>query len=298
MVIDGILYAPPSDFLTALAGLGAVPEIPFIDARTFALAVLAATLGVAGLVWGGLTAGALGALGAALSIAWLLPFEVRPAYAVAGWSALAAGGFGLVRRVPATRTLIGAPSVGLLAFGGLVAIAVVAPPSRLIVDASTVVVGPLILTDATVALVSLAMACAVGVRLNWTDPLSQPGAIAAGLLLLYAVSVGVVDIFQRQVGTRPLEDLQREAQLALSLLWSVLGGGAFVIGLRTHLAPVRRAGLALLGLATVKVFIVDLSALDVAYRVLSLVGLGVLLLASAFVYARLGQPEKPVEAEP
>ena len=60
-----------------------------------------------------------------------------------------------------------------------------------------------------------------------------------------------------------------------------------MLGLRTHLAPIRRAGLALLGLATAKVFIVDLAALDVAYRVLSLVGLGVLLLVSALVYARL-----------
>ena len=119
-----------------------------LNARTFALAALAATFGVTGVVWGGPTAGALGALGAALSIAWLLPFEVRPGFAVAGWSALAASGFGLVYRLPATRVLIGASSIALLAFGALVAIVVVAPPSRLVVDASTVVTGPPVLTDA------------------------------------------------------------------------------------------------------------------------------------------------------
>jgi len=53
--------------------------------------------------------------------------------------------------------------------------------------------------------------------------------------------------------------------------------------------PIRRAGLALLALATAKVFIVDLASLDVAYPVLSLVAPGVLLLVSAVVYARRQQ---------
>jgi uncharacterized membrane protein len=291
MLIDALLYARPDDFLTSVAGLGAMPEVPFVDERTFALAALAVSLGAAGWVWGGLSARAAGTLGAALTIAWLLPFELRPAYAVAGWAALAAGGFALVWRLPSVRILIGAPAIGLLSFGALVAVAVVAPPSRLVVDATTDVAGLPILTDATVALVSLAIACGIGVRLNRNDPLSLPGAIATALLVLYAISVGVVDVFQRQVGTRPLEDLQREAQLALSLVWSALGVIAFVIGLRAHLRPVRRAGLALLGLATAKVFIVDLASLDVAYRVLSLVGLGVLLLVSAVFYARQQQRE-------
>ena len=103
------------------------------------------------------------------------------------------------------------------------------------------------------------------------------------------MSIAVVDVFQSQVATRPLEDLQREAQLALSLLWSVLGGLVFVLGLRSRRTPIRRTGLALFGLATAKVFFVDLASLDVAYRVLSLVGLGVLLLGSALVYARQQQ---------
>jgi uncharacterized membrane protein len=297
MVTDALLYARPDEFFGALAGLGSVPAIPFLDERTFALAALAVTVGVAGWVWGGLTARLVGLIGAAITIAWLLPFEVRPAYAIAGWAALAAGGFGLVPQVPAARVLVGGPSIGLIAFGGFVAIAVVAPPSRLVVDATTTVGGLPILTDATVALGSLAVACAIGARLHRADPLSRVGEIAAALLALYGLSVGLVDVFQRQVGSRPLEDLQREAQLGLSLLWSVLGGIAFAVGIRTRQAPVRLAGLALLGLATAKVFIVDLAALDVAYRVLSLVGLGVLLLVSALVYARQQQREQPAETE-
>jgi hypothetical protein len=61
------------------------------------------------------------------------PFELRPSLAVAGWAAIAAGGFALIRRVPAVRILVGIPSVVLLAVGVVVALVVVAPPSRLVV---------------------------------------------------------------------------------------------------------------------------------------------------------------------
>jgi uncharacterized membrane protein len=49
----------------------------------------------------------------------------------------------------------------------------------------------------------------------------------------------------------------------------------------------RISGLALLTLVTAKVFVIDLAALDVAYRVLSFVALGVLLLGAAYLYRRL-----------
>jgi predicted membrane protein DUF2339 len=291
MVVDAVLYAPLDDFVDLLFGTSAVAGIPFVDELTVALVVLAATLLAAGAVWGGVSARAAGIVAAGLAVAWLLPFELRPSLAVAGWAAIAAGGFALIRRVPAVRILVGIPSVGLLAVGVVVALVVVAPPSRLVVDAATVVTGLAILTDATIALVSLALACALGVYLHRAERASLWGAVAAATLLLYAASVAVVDVFQQQVGTRSLEDLQREAQVALSLLWSALGGIAFVAGPVTRLGPVRRAGLVLLGLATAKVFLVDLASLDVAYRVLSLVGLGILMLLSSVAYARHQQRE-------
>jgi LPXTG-motif cell wall-anchored protein len=50
---------------------------------------------------------------------------------------------------------------------------------------------------------------------------------------------------------------------------------------------VRFAGLALLGLAVGKVFVVDLAALASLWRVASFLLLGLLLLAGAFVYQRM-----------
>ena len=64
---------------------------------------------------------------------------------------------------------------------------------------------------------------------------------------------------------------------------------------RRHLV-VRQSGLALLALASAKVFIFDLASLDVAYRVLSLVALGTFLLVAAWVYARLRR--RPDDVQP
>jgi len=62
---------------------------------------------------------------------------------------------------------------------------------------------------------------------------------------------------------------------------------------------VRDAGLALLGLATAKVFLLDLAALDVAYRVLSLAALGLLLLVSAWLFTHFrGGSQPPPSASP
>jgi uncharacterized membrane protein len=51
--------------------------------------------------------------------------------------------------------------------------------------------------------------------------------------------------------------------------------------------PVRLGGLALLALATTKVFLYDLASLDATYKVASFIGLGVLLLVSSYAYQRL-----------
>jgi hypothetical protein len=52
----------------------------------------------------------------------------------------------------------------------------------------------------------------------------------------------------------------------------------------------RHAGFGLLGLATVKVFVIDLAAMDVAYRALVLAGLGLLLLLSAYLFTHFRGP--------
>jgi hypothetical protein len=263
---------------------------PFLDQRTFVLAILAATILISGWIWRGVTPRVLGAVAAAMPIAWLLPFEVRPGYAVAGWSALALAGFLWLRIVPAARLLLGATSLALASSGAVVTLAIVAPPDRLVVEETTRVLGWSLLTDATVALGALAIALGAGGLLHRRDRLSRPVLLAAGVAAVYLLSVAVVDQFRLQVGTRPLEELQKGAQVGLSVLWSILGAAAFAVGLAAHRPPIRLFGLGMLGLATAKVFLVDLAALDVSYRVLSFVAIGFLLLICAAVYSRMQRP--------
>ncbi len=110
-----------------------------------------------------------------------------------------------------------------------------------------------------------------------------------------------MDLFQARIpGPIAFEEVATQAQVAMSVLWIVLGAIVFMFGLgRRHLV-VRQAGLALLGLASLKVFVFDLASLDVAYRVLSLVALGTFLLITAWVYARLrpAKGELPHATEP
>ncbi|MGH2427957.1 MAG: DUF2339 domain-containing protein [Candidatus Limnocylindria bacterium] len=229
-----------------------------------------------------------GIVAAATAGAYLLPFYVPPAWTVIGWAALAASLYlsrGEVRALPTVRAadlLIGAGAILLLAS--------VVPVERLAVDAARIAPLPL-LNLGTLAMLAIAAGLATG---SLRRPADDGGRVRLGIAAVigvYLVSVAVVDAFQVQVGGGiALEELQEQGQLALSVLWAVLGGGGLAVGLATRARPLRVFALALLALATAKVFLIDLATLDVAYRVLSFIALGVLLLASAWVFFRL-QPE-------
>ncbi len=74
---------------------------------------------------------------------------------------------------------------------------------------------------------------------------------------------------------------------AWSGAWLVTGAALLVVGLRRAERPMRLAGIAIVALTTVKVFIVDMSALEGLWRVLSFLGLGLALIGMGAVYGRL-----------
>jgi uncharacterized membrane protein len=144
----------------------------------------------------------------------------------------------------------------------------------------------------SVGAIAAALAAAAGfLRLEgWVR---QVLALAAATAVVYLLSALLVDLFQGRVGgTTQVEELQKQAQVAVSIMWAAIGMVVFVVGIVRWRQLVREAGLSLLALATGKVFLFDLSYLDVAYRVLSLMGLGLLLLAGAYVYQLL-RPRRP-----
>ena len=86
---------------------------------------------------------------------------------------------------------------------------------------------------------------------------------------------------------------------AWSGAWLVTGAALLILGLRRAERPMRLAGIAIVALTTVKVFIVDMSALEGLWRVLSFLGLGLALIGMGAVYGRLAgrkrEEEKPAE---
>ena len=129
-----------------------------------------------------------------------------------------------------TPALVAAP-LALAAFGAVVALAIVAPFNRLVVDD-----GPRRRSAGRSSRTPRSRWERWPLRRSRRDPppggeLSLPSLVAAGVAVVYLLSVAVVDHFQLQVAARPLEELQKEAQVGLSALWSVLGAAGFATGL-------------------------------------------------------------------
>jgi uncharacterized membrane protein len=212
---------------------------------------------------------------------------------VCGWAVGSVVLAGLGSRLDATPVpgLSSAERV-LIAAGAFLALAVAhtliveAPPASLFDGVEN-------LADAAVAITACAgaaFACACFAR-----RVAPQGARIAGLAgatsLVYLGSILIVDT----VGVYGFGETRQSGQAWLSAFWTVTGLGAVVFGLLRKHASVRLAGLALLGVAVAKVWTYDLAELDELARVLSFVGLGLLLLVGAFAYGRI-KPEGAVAA--
>jgi uncharacterized membrane protein len=123
--------------------------------------------------------------------------------------------------------------------------------------------------------------------------------VALNLLALIALTREVADFYTRQVatlrpdsrmrGNAPYFDMHRidiERDFTFSALWMAYGAMLMVIGFVRRSAFVRWQALVLIAFTIGKVFIYDVSELDRAYRIVSFLVLGVLLLAISFVYQR------------
>jgi uncharacterized membrane protein len=259
---------------------------PFLDPTGAAALTLAVATALAGLLHGDALIRRAGILGSTVVLAYALTFEFDPWLVTILWVAIGAGLTLLTRVDREGRLTFLGSDIAFIGGAAIVALAIVARPTRLVVGSDAI--------EPIVALRSAAALAAICIGLVWLArsardlPWARWSWLAAGVGLVYLLSVGVVDAVATQVGGHiPTDELRTWGQVALSVLWSSLGVIAFVAGLRLRLALLRQAGLVLLALATAKVFLIDLSALDVAYRVITLIALGLLLLVSAGLWQRL-----------
>jgi uncharacterized membrane protein len=261
--------------LTALAGWALLDDVGNDQGATaWVIAVAAAHAALAFVVGRGRISNQIAALlvavGAALGAAGLQLALSGPAL-VAGWTAEAVVLAWVSLRAAdrrgqfASLVLLGAAALHVLAFE--------APPNALAYGVDSV-------AHAVVALM-LVVAAALIVGALIVE-LERPLWYTAATAGVYLCSVLVV----QAAGARP-EVVEQHSQLALSAFWAALGFAGLVAGLVRDRRPLRLAGLALLGLAVGKVFVVDLAALASLWRVASFLLLGLLLLAGAFAYQRM-----------
>ena len=106
--------------------------------------------------------------------------------------------------------------------------------------------------------------------------------LAAGLLVFGGVTHELRAAAYATLG--PGKPAELAAGLSVSAWWILFAAGLVLAGFRFVQKPVRVAGLAVAGLAAMKVLLVDLSELDALYRVGSILILGVVSLALAYFY--------------
>lgn len=262
-----------------------LPATPFTDQATLYAAVVIGGLIAAAAVTTETWLRPAALVAATATAAYLVAFEVGATATVVLWCGLAALQAVAIRYDAPGRLAYLATAAGLVGLAGARTLLEIAPPQRLAVTSSGIDPHPFLVSEATLAIGVVGAALAGAAWLVRGTRLAPWLQVAAGVTIVYLLSVGIVDVFAGQVGgSVALEELQRQAQVALSILWAGIGFGTFAVGAVRGLALAREFGLALLAIATVKVFVFDLSFLDVAYRVLSFIGLGLLLLAGAFVF--------------
>jgi len=94
-----------------------------------------------------------------------------------------------------------------------------------------------------------------------------------------------------------MEGLRNAQNLSLTAVWAIYAVIGLVIGIMKRWRYVRLGALAFLVFPIIKVFVYDVFKLEMGYRIGAFVGLGLLLLVSAYLYQRYSKVIKGVFIE-
>jgi uncharacterized membrane protein len=119
--------------------------------------------------------------------------------------------------------------------------------------------------------------------------------VAANVLAIAWISAEIVHVFAERAYASSAAGLPSGAaraelgqQVALSVAWALYAVGLVAAGFRRDYAPARYLAIALFGLTLVKVITKDIAELDRVYQMLSVLGVGALLVAASYLYQRIG----------
>jgi uncharacterized membrane protein len=124
--------------------------------------------------------------------------------------------------------------------------------------------------------------------------------VAANFFSLWILSFEVWHTFSHALLTAApaaRQGLENAQNLSLTAVWAVYAVAGLVIGIVKRWRHIRLGALALLAVPIFKVFVYDVFQLETAYRIGAFVGLGLLLLVSAYLYQRYSKVIKGVFIE-
>jgi uncharacterized membrane protein len=123
--------------------------------------------------------------------------------------------------------------------------------------------------------------------------------LTLSLLIFGLLTVEIKDLFAKEIlllsntgaaeGDGKLAFLSNVKQLTISTVWLLYSIGLMVWGIVKKIKPIRYTALALLAISILKVFIIDLAFLGQFYRIISFMGLGVIMLMLSYFYQKYNQ---------
>lgn len=112
--------------------------------------------------------------------------------------------------------------------------------------------------------------------------------VALNVVAVWALSQEIVHYFDSREVVLGGDYLSAK-HLSLTVLWAVYAIGVIAAGIGMRSSKVRLAGMMLLGIPVIKLFVFDVFLLERGYRVAAFVTLGALLLGIGLVYQRYSQ---------
>jgi uncharacterized membrane protein len=142
------------------------------------------------------------------------------------------------------------------------------------------------LTAAVVCL-SLVVARRLVKRETQIEQIQHIAPVLTALVVLWAGSLEVDRALEQPGALTMFAQPALAKQVALSIFWSTFAIASVVIGFPTRIAGLRYLGLGLFAVTLLKVVAIDMSSVSTGYRILSFIGLGLLMLGTSVLYGKL-----------
>lgn len=127
-------------------------------------------------------------------------------------------------------------------------------------------------------------------KYDWSRSLQGKLPYIWALILFLLLNFEISDYFSGY--NYAISGASNVKQMVLSLGWLIYSVIAMFFGILKRIKPLRKIALTVLGLTILKVFIFDLSFLDQLGRIISFMGLGVILLLLSFFYQKYSEQIK------